>query len=267
MNANTVLDRLWTIYTTDNPAVQKVHDTFINSGETVVNDHIAFRTFDNPLINIDILSVPFRNAGYIEKGEYHFKQKKLYAKHFEHPDNKSLPLVFISQLLTSEFSPFLQNIVKKTVESIPKKILQSDELIYSCNSWGIPSYEIYRELLKESEYAAWVYFSGFRANHFTVRINHLHQLDSVEKVNSFLKEHGFKINSSGGEIKGSPELFLEQSSIMAEDIEVQFQEGKFKVPGCFYEFAKRYPLPDGSMFMGFVADSADKIFESTNFKK
>jgi len=35
------------------------------------------------------------------------------------------------------------------------------------------------------------------------------------------------------------------------------------VPTCYYEFAKRYPGPDGKLFPGFVAASADKIFEST----
>jgi hypothetical protein len=89
-------------------------------------------------------------------------------------------------------------------------------------------------------------------------------LDSIEKVNSFLKENGYMINNSGGEIKGSPDIYLEQSSIISEDIEVAFQEGRYMVPGCFYEFARRYPMPDGRLFMGFVADSADKIFESTN---
>ncbi|MGB1300776.1 MAG: DUF1338 domain-containing protein, partial [Pseudoalteromonas tetraodonis] len=33
---------------------------------------------------------------------------------------------------------------------------------------------------------------------------------------------------------------------------------------CFYEFAIRYPKPDGEIYTGFVAASADKIFESTN---
>ncbi len=36
--------------------------------------------------------------------------------------------------------------------------------------------------------------------------------------------------------------------------------------GCLVaaEFAHRYPLPNGNLFQGFVAKSADKIFESTN---
>ncbi len=37
-----------------------------------------------------------------------------------------------------------------------------------------------------------------------------------------------------------------------------------EIPSCFYEFAKRYPQADGELYTGFVAASADKIFESTN---
>ena len=35
----------------------------------------------------------------------------------------------------------------------------------------------------------------------------------------------------------------------------------------YYELAKRYPLPSGELFQGFVPASADKIFESTDAKR
>ena len=39
--------------------------------------------------------------------------------------------------------------------------------------------------------------------------------------------------------------------------------GAHSIPCCYYEFAKRYTQADGKLFRGFVAQSADKIFEST----
>ena len=63
------------------------------------------------------------------------------------------------------------------------------------------------------------------------------------------------------------EQLLEQSSIKSGLVEVSFMEGNFKVPGCYYEFARRYPSANGELFSGFIAKSADKIFESTNFYK
>jgi hypothetical protein len=51
-------------------------------------------------------------------------------------------------------------------------------------------------------------------------------------------------------------------------MEVEFADGQMHaVPTCYYEFAKRYPDASGKLFQGFVATSADKIFESTDTKK
>jgi hypothetical protein len=89
----------------------------------------------------------------------------------------------------------------------------------------------------------------------------------VEKVNSLLKDNGFLINDSGGEIKGTPSELLEQSSTRSGIIRVEFTEGVFEIPGCYYEFARRYPDEHGHLYSGFIAKSADKIFESTNYYK
>ena len=258
---NQICDRLWADYTNQNPSVQKVYDLFVKEGENIENDHIAFRTFDDPRINIEVFSRVFREAGYTYMGDYHFESKHLYAKHFE---MEGQPRVFISQLKTADFSPFLQETVKKLVDQIPESMLQSDELIFSGSSWGTPSYEIYEKLRAESEYAAWLYVNGFCANHFTVSVNGLKKYDSMEKVNQLLKDNNFRINDSGGEIKGNPAELLEQSSIRAEMIEVNFTEGKKEIPGCYYEFARRYANQNGKLYSGFIAKSADKIFESTD---
>ena len=105
------------------------------------------------------------------------------------------------------------------------------------------------------------------ANHFTVNVNKLKQYDSLQKLNAFLIENGFLMNNSGGEIKGDPSQLLEQSSTKSGIIDIDFSEGTYSIPGCYYEFAKRYPDANGELYSGFIAKSADKIFESTNFYK
>lgn len=267
MNKEKLFQKLWGIYTAQNPSVEKVYNLFIADGEVVENDHIAFRTYDDPRVNVDVLAKPFLEAGYEEKGDYHFEAKKLYAKHYEHKTDEKAPRVFISQLKTEEFSEFLQQTVKAAVDKIENALLKSNDLVLSGNTWGTPSYEVYQQLREESEYAAWLYVYGFCANHFTVSINYLKKLNSVEKVNDFLKNKGFLINDSGGEIKGTPDELLEQSSIKSEVVSVDFEEGAFEVPGCYYEFARRYPDADGKLYSGFIAKSADKIFESTDYYK
>jgi hypothetical protein len=262
-----IFNRLWVDYTHQNPTTQKVYDLFTAEGETVVNDHIAFRTFSHPDIGVDKLSQVFLKNGYEYMGDYHFETKKLYAKHFEHSTDREAPRVFISELLTQEFSPFLQQTVNDWITAIPQSFRNSDELINAGNVSGIPSFEVYEKLRTESEYAAWLYVNGFCANHFTVSVNRLKKLDSIQKVNAFLKSHGFMLNDAGGEIQGTPDELLEQSSIRAGMVNFNFSGGQHEIPGCYYEFAKRYPDSDGKLYSGFIAKSADKIFESTNFYK
>lgn len=267
MKLNYIFDKLWAEYAGLNPSVQRVHDLFVNANEKVLNDHIAFRTYDHPLMNIEVLSKLFLENGYVKKQDYHFKEKHLYAKHYEHKNDPEAPRVFISQLKLKEFSQQLQQLVNDAINSVSADAYAREDLLFSGRVWEMPSVEVYNALRNESEYAAWLYVFGFRANHFTVSVNGLKQLDTVEKVNHFLKENGFSINDSGGEVKGSPSDLLEQSSIRSETLEVEFEEGCYDIPGCYYEFAKRYPDADGKLYSGFIAKSADKIFESTDFYK
>lgn len=265
--AQEIFDKLWLDYITQNPSAKKVYDLFIAQGEEVLNDHIAFRTFNDPRVNIDVMAQLFIEAGYEYKQSYNFEDKKLNARHYEHKEFRDAPRVFISELRTEDLSPFVQETVKDILNKIPAEFYGKGDLVFKGNLWGTPSYEVYNKLRDESEYAAWVYVYGFRANHFTVSINGLKKFTSVEAVNKFVEDNGFRINDSGGRVKGTPEELLEQSSTMAGKLPVQFLEGTYEIPSCYYEFAKRYPDTDGKLYSGFIAKSADKIFESTNFYK
>jgi hypothetical protein len=265
--AQKIFDRLWADYTSRNPEVKKIYDLFVAEGERVLNDHIAFRTFNDARVNIEVFSKPFIDAGFEYRGEYTFEEKHLYARHYEHKTFADAPRVFISELITGHFSKHLQITVRNIIDQIPQHLLVPDELIFSGNPWEVPSFEVYNQLRNESEYAAWVYIHGYRANHFTVNVNALKKFDTLQKVNQFLKDKGFMLNDSGGEIKGTPVELLEQSSTKSGIIQLHFKEGEFAVPSCYYEFAKRYPGKDGKLYSGFIAKSADKIFESTNYYK
>ncbi|HOW31285.1 MAG TPA: DUF1338 domain-containing protein [Bacteroidales bacterium] len=267
MEASFIFEKLWNDYIVQNPEAKRVFDCFVSEGETVVNDHIAFRTFDDPRISIDVLTRPFLLSGYVQRGYYIFEDKHLTAKHFEHPTDNKAPRVFISQLMLQHFSPELQKIARQCVDNIADSLLFGNDLIYAGNVWGTPSFGVYEKLRNESEYAAWLYVYGFCANHFTVSINHLKSFKSIQQVNQFLKDKGFLLNDSGGEVKGTPAELLEQSSTRAGILPVKFSEGIFEIPSCYYEFALRWPDTNGELYSGFIAKSADKIFESTDFYK
>lgn len=257
------IDLMWKDYCQMNPQAQQIYNAFESQGEIVKNDHIALRTVNHPLLGIKSLSCFFEKYGYVNKGEYFFKEKKLYAQHFEHSDQNRFPKIFISELELEKMSPYVQGLFSEIVPQIKESNKELESFVYSGKHWSI-SYDVYQKLAQESEYASWVYAFGFRPNHFTVNVNNLKKFTEVTAVNEFIKSMGIKLNVSGGEIKGTVKDLLEQSSTMANKIKVHFSEGDFEIPACYYEFAKRYKMPSGEFYQGFVAQSADKIFESTN---
>ncbi|HET8848495.1 MAG TPA: DUF1338 domain-containing protein [Marinobacter sp.] len=254
---------LWDQYRAVTPSAERIH-RLLRERESgpVVNDHIALRTFNLEPVRLPALADHFLRLGYKAGGEYHFEAKKLYARHYEHPDPQA-PKVFISELLVDQCTPALQTTVRSLVAQIPPEAVASPDFPYSGRHWRL-SLQTYRELMAESEYAAWLAAWGYRANHFTVSLNHLSRIGSVAAMNTLLKAEGFRINTSGGEVKGSPAELLEQSSTLADQVPLTFDDQTAVVPSCFYEFAQRYPQADGRLYSGFVAASADKIFESTH---
>lgn len=247
-------------YIESTPSALKVNQLLESKGETVINDHVAYRTFNSKGLEKERLADYFLSSGYEIKGHYDFETKKLKAFHLEHPEN--YPKVFISELLVEKFDNNIQDIINKTVSSIkfPKSSL---ELLRWESPWSITKAD-YDIVSSVSEYASWMLIMGYRPNHFTINLNALKIYSDLIKFNELIKESGFVLNSSGGEIKGSREVLLEQSSIMADNQIKTFSDGEFEVPTCYYEFAKRYKDSDGKLYQGFVAKSADKIFESTN---
>lgn len=260
---NTLLDAMWQDYLALTPDAKPIHHYFAeqNNG-VVVNDHIALRTFRHPKVGIETIARPFVEAGYVAEGEYDFPVKKLFAKHYRHPDDR-LPKVFISELLIDELSDKAQAIIYDLLDQLDSRATDQDDFCYSGRPWNIKT-QAYQTLAQESEYASWLAAHGFRPNHFTISINHLTSHNDIHTLNQALLDQGYVMNDSGGLVKGAPDVLLEQSSTKAKNIPVSFSDGVLEIPGCYYEFALRYPMPDGQLYQGFVAASADKIFESTD---
>lgn len=264
MESKALISELWSEYLKITPSAQKIHDLFAENG-AFKNDHIALRTFNDPRICLEVVAKSFTDVGYEEVESYEFPEKKLRAKHFRNYNDDSLPLVFISELVLELCSPKLEAIINTALNSVEPSVFRSN-LATQGRLWENVSYELYQELRTESEYAAWTYVYGVRANHFTVYVNSLENFETIQDVNAFVKESGFKLNTSGGEVKGTPEMLLEQSSTLADMQGMKFEEGTFSIPTCFYEFARRFKNESGELFLGFHADSANKIFESTDLE-
>jgi hypothetical protein len=235
-----------------------IHRLLEARGERVRNDHVAFRTFAAAGVGLDALARPFVERGYRPAGAYRFPEKRLFARHYE-PPAPDLPLVFASELRLETFSPAFRAAVERLVAQVPP----TDALPLLGRPWRL-SVADYETLAAESEYAGWLAAFGYVPNHFTVRVNALATFDGLEPLNAFLKAHDVPLNTVGGEVKGSPAALLEQSSTVGGEVEVAFDDGRRRIPGCYYEFARRYPKPDGALFTGFVEGSADRLFHSTD---
>lgn len=257
-----LFDRLWADYTAITPQAARIHELLVARGEHVVNDHIALRTFDLPGLEIEALDRAFVAAGYHPAQSYEFRDKKLHAYHYEHPDG-ARPKLFISALHVNELSPEAGTLVEKLAAQMERGADAHPMFAASGRHWELDR-ATYERLAAESEYAAWVAAFGLRANHFTVSVNHLASFAGLAELNEFLVDHGFRLNQAGGAIKGSPGELLEQSSTLADEVEVAMTDGAHRVPSCYVEFARRYPGPDGALFQGFVPTSANRIFESTD---
>jgi len=268
-------EELWQQYIKISPQALAIHHLFKSEGEVLVNDHVAFRTFSNSNISIDYLEQQIFSLGYRYLESYHFEAKKLDARCYVHPDCPTK--IFISELIWSQLSEPVQVIIDSFIKQIDISIpanpsLQTNSTVLkpprlnAGRIWAMPTYKDYLKLLEESEYAAWLSVWGLRANHFTIYVNHLKKYPELSQVVGLLQHHGYLLNSVGGVIKGSKAALLIQSSTMADQTFMLFPDaGNQKVSTCYYEFAQRFEQKDGSLYQGFVPESADKIFESTNF--
>ena len=285
---NGVLDGLMRRYQERVPDVQKiiqamVQDGLISAPEDIENDHIAFRTMGVPHLGVASLEKIFLHLGYERRDPYTFPRKKLDAYWYSPPEPQ-LPRIFISELRVAELSDEAQRVVHlytDEVTSDPVDALNLDDAaeidgFLHRALWHLPSYEDYKQLASESEYAAWVIYNRYYLNHFTISVHNLPEgYDTVGAFNTFLEAHGIKLNDSGGKAKKSPDGLLIQSSTVAELIDATFAGGDtHKISGSYVEFAERRALPEhqgkskaelgrAERREGFEAGNADKIFEST----
>ena len=260
-----LLSHLWNDYATMTPQADDIRHLLQERGESsLVNDHIAIRTFNLEPIGLATLSEPFLELGYTLTGEYHFEEKNLYARSYSHPSGE-FPRIFISELLTEQLSESAQKIIAGIVARLPDQIT-AKQLLFVQSFWPVIDAEDYDALLEESEYAGWMSAFGIRANHFTISVNNLKTFGNLQSLNGFLESRGYQLNGGAHKVQGSPEQFLEQSSTLASTVEHTFEGDETRtIPSCYYEFALRYPVPGSwCIYDGFQAKNADKIFESTD---
>lgn len=254
--------RLWEDFVKIAPQAAALRQLLLESGEHVENDHVAFRTLARPGLDIAELEGRILELGYTPFEDYEFPEKHLRARAYL---CEGSPRIFLSELLVDELSAGSRKLLDGIAAQGARLLPAGPEAFWSGRLWQPLAFEDYEALAEESEYAGWLSALGLRANHFTVSINALRQLQSVEAVLGFAEGAGYRINKAGGRVKGTPMDLLEQGSTLAERMPVEFEGGELhEIPTCYYEFALRYRGAGGELHQGFVPSSANRIFESTH---
>ncbi len=257
-------EALWDDYVDLSPRVARIRALFEAANPGLANDHVAFRTFDRDPIRLGRLERPLLGLGYRRLAPYTFDEKHLDAWGYVPPDPRQ-PRIFLSALRVDELSAPLRAIVEGLCAQIDASRVDDPGIFHAGRLWSPPSWAEYEALRAESEYAAWLSAIGLRPNHFTISVNSLTDPATLAGVVDRVEAAGHPINEAGGRIKGSPADLLEQASTRADRIRLRFGDGsEHEIPSCYYEFAFRHRGPDGELYPGFVAASADRIFESTD---
>ncbi|SMF81247.1 DUF1338 domain-containing protein [Pseudobacteriovorax antillogorgiicola] len=294
-----VFKKLWTHYYDLVPYAPKIEADFKAKKDAWIEDHVAYRTLPGENTGKHVLQEAFEALGYKREDDYHFEEKNLDAFWMSPPDNQgesyeASPKIFISELMAEKFSQEFQDTVHEitkevrvsplpAIRDLLAKVKAGDEsakdglvdhltaLLTEGPAWSRPSKGRYHILKSESDYAAWTYLFGHQINHFTVSVHLMDSFSSIQSLGEYLEgELNIPMNHSGGLVKGTAEIKLEQIATMAVKRPFTFQDGIEDVSYGFVEFAKRYPLEGRSddhkwqsYYQGFVAANADKIFEST----
>lgn len=287
-----VLDGLFERYRAHVPDVSAIAaammgDGLIRSEADIENDHIAFRTLGVPHLGLASLERVFLHYGYKRMDRYEFPAKKVTA-HWYAPPADRFPRIFVSQLRVNELSTEAQSLVRRYTDAVTRdpvdglNLDRASDVVRFLHEplWRTPTWQDYRRLRDESEFAAWVIHNRYYLNHYTISVHNLPAgSDTVEAFNRFLEAHGFTLNDSGGKIKVSADGKLLQSSTVAALVDAEFDDGRggrevHRIAGSYVEFAERRVLdrfshlPPGEIRRehrreGFEAGSADRIFEST----
>ncbi len=291
-----LLERLWANYCERVEYARRYRDLVQDKGGRVVNDHIAFRTFNAPMgplpPGIEALARLITPLGYRAAGSYEFADKHLTARHYEH-DDLLLPKIFISQLEVDRLPADAARLIREAVADA-RNLLDTDTqailrypstmLEDNCGGlidrlyryitqlpWSPPPRETVLAVNKVSQYAAWTLLHGNNVNHFTACINEqqVPGWPDIEATVAGLRAAGIPMKE---EIEGQRGSKLRQTATQAVDEECAVRErdgqpGRLKWSYAYYELAERgdVPGPDGRprRFQGFLGAQATQLFEMT----
>lgn len=291
-----LFNRLWLQYIERVPYAKMYSEMVTHKGGQVVNDHIAFRTFNTHTgeqpEGIRAIKHILNFLEFRQVSKYKFPKMNLSATHFEHPD-EMLPKIFVSQLEVDQLPDWAQSLIHETVKdtryllsdksiemlnllkengNLPEEaadFILDDLVQYFRRPWNIPERTDVLKLNDVSQYGAWVLLHGNAVNHFTALINaqNVAEWPDLETTCKALEAAGIPMKEN---IEGEKGSKLQQSSTQAvkEGVKVKGETGIEKIVWtyAYYELAQRgFVELDGEqkLFNGFLGEQASHLFNMT----
>jgi len=259
-------------------------------GRKVVYDHGAVRTVDWPETGgLPSGGEVFRRflvpLGYEEVGLYPLDRIRMTGRVFSHRDlPEDLPQYFVSELhvdrLPAEAQDAVTHVVGESVDPLTDEALGlADELAQ--RGWlsvadaahlvsalapcfgrhhSDPALADYDTLLRHSAEMAWIATEGNAFNHATDRVA------DVDTLADELRADGWPMKDT---VERSRSGRVRQTATRADTVTRTFRDEaggstvEREVPGSFFEYISRDPLPGGLLDLTFDAGNAQGIFTMT----
>jgi hypothetical protein len=272
------------------PAARTYADHVVAQGRTILHDHGAIRTVAMegmgglPAGKEAILRI-LRPLGYGLHGVYPLERLKMTGTSFAQVDfPEEIAQFFISELHPERFSPeFQAAVMRVTSTSVDPLSAEAKTLLEELEGAGSlceakavdllramvccfgrqhvePYIEDYQALLAESPEMAWISTEGNAFNHATDRVEDVDKLAAEQKALGQPMKAAVETSQSGR---------VRQTAFLAAQVVREFRTAdggtvEKTVPGSFYEFITRLPLPDeGKLDLSFDSSNAQAIFKMT----
>ncbi len=270
------------------PAAEAYVRDQVRSGRRVVFDHGALRTVAAPSGELPEGHRAFARIleplGYAVSGTYPLDSLAMTGFAYAHRDfPEAIPQFFVSELHPESFSaPFraaVGRVLGTSRDPLPPhahallgelrttgaldwedaRRLLPDLVACFDRQHEAPRLEDYETLLAESAEMAWIATEGSAFNHATDRVPDVAALTEAQKRLGRPMKAEVEVSASGRVI---------QTAFRAAEVERLFESGEGhlvtrRVPGSFFEFITRKPVPEGSLDLTFDASNAQAIFKMT----
>jgi hypothetical protein len=262
------------------------------AGEKVMHDHGAVRTVTLAGMGAlpsgeEALVRVLRPLGYRQNGLYPLDRLKMTGRSYAQIDfPEEIAQFFVSELHPERFSAEFQATVARVAgtsrdpltphaAAILAKLEEAGRIPFDeaaevlpilahCfdRQHAVPSLADYEILLAESAEMAWISTEGNAFNHATDRVADVEALSEAQKTLGRPMKPAVEISQSGR---------VKQTAFRAATVRRSFrtEDGLIEkdVPGSFYEFITRLPVPEASgetrLDLGFDSSNAQGIFKMT----